>query len=742
MELQIREGAVTQAITEFMQARVFSTCMTSGLPDLYVDHLDTVPASVELSDSKGGGIDVKLRIAIYVVTQTDLEAHWNATPSGAQTPVGEIGVVIGLVLVDSKLTISSAFTDASTLPLPPAAQTTVQRAADAVVAQFVGTTLFDTAPMMATFSTPAAVTPRLARGGGIIAIQIGPMGPVTSQLAANQDWGVFLSVEETEDLLSTRLPDGLITNLSWQPNGSTPSIVGNLNASVDLSDIDLADVTLSATANPTYVPPDMMWLSIHWDVSVGGIGHPFEDRVRDAIRDQILAKTPTATHDGPQDFHFSIPLPAISPFLGARPLWGSLSSSTAGMTLGGPVIAAPAAGRKTLDASYKPFGRPEWWGHCRERSRTGDGKPPRTFTASAVQVLAYANFSNAGALCGAQVLHPNEWLEMSASENGLTFNLSVAVARMVTADVCILVQTARGTRLVNLGKPVIQVSDDGHIANVQVNWFNDCLYLSGVALKLATGAPVTPSDFRPPPSEDPNWVQQLAASLGLNSSVVTIDGLEPGELVSLRSQGVQLDVTANATGVATVPALIGLARDMREATIERISRKALTGNIRVQTTEFRWLATVGPAVAAAIRDVDGAAQITRRVGERVQVEEYRPDEQRSFVILERSGDAMIDPQPLPPSPGDATRLASAAGLQDVVLAQHLPGGNDRRTVLAQFRDGGTVLVEGDERGVRVTGRYFGPMVGMLTDGRYGIAISGHVLHLFSMASQETVAVRR
>jgi hypothetical protein len=331
---------------------------------------------------------------------------------------------------------------------------------------------------------------------------------------------------------------------------------------------------------------------------------------------------------------------------------------------------------------------------------------------------------------------------MSASENGLTFNLSVAVARMVTADVCILVQTARGTRLVNLGKPVIQVSDDGHIANVQVNWFNDCLYLSGVALKLATGAPVTPSDFRPPPSEDPNWVQQLAASLGLNSSVVTIDGLEPGELVSLRSQGVQLDVTANATGVATVPALIGLARDMREATIERISRKALTGNIRVQTTEFRWLATVGPADAAAIRDVDGAAQITRRVGERVQVEEYRPDEQRSFVILERSGDAMIDPQPLPPSPGDATRLASAAGLQDVVLAQHLPGGNDRRTVLAQFRDGGTVLVEGDERGVRVTGRYFGPMVGMLTDGRYGIAISGHVLHLFSMASQETVAVRR
>lgn len=79
-----------------------------------------------------------------------------------------------------------------------------------------------------------------------------------------------------------------------------------------------------------------------------------------------------------------------------------------------------------------------------------------------------------------------------------------------------------------------------------------------------------------------NWMATLGAARGLNSHLVTISGLEAGEIVTLSTRGLQIEVTADEEGEATMTALLGLGLVTRDATIERLSRRPLTGTVREQ----------------------------------------------------------------------------------------------------------------------------------------------------------------
>jgi hypothetical protein len=737
IEIQIREAVLAQAITEDVQRRVFTMCAPPVAPGINVDHLDTVPGSLAFGDVSNG-VTVGLRVAIYVVSDADVMAHPNGTPDGAAAAAGEVGVTLTMAMVGTALTVVSAASDASGLPLPPAAQKAAKSVMDGLLAPLAGLTLFETQPVVAALSSinPAAPAsaPALARGQGVVAVRFGAAGPVAAQLASGQGWGAFIDEAEARGLLTRQLPSGLPADVTWHPSGSKPWVGMHLNRDLDVG-IDLGDINIDASVSvDLLLGAPRLRMRFFWDVDLTGLADLGEAAARKEIREQLRAavdgRIPGVTHDGAQTFFFDVALPALPAFLQAEPSWGSIASSPAGMTVGGPVRAAPAANRRTLSFSVYSFGVPSWYGHCRETS-----EKPTEVPEAALQVRSGAGYSYAGALCSLTFLPPNAGLAANQSAEGLTLDLTVAVAEKITQDVRAVLATARGVRLVDLGRPRILRGADGKLLDVQIIWLKDCLNFSGVWLKLQIGEKLTVEDIKPEPH--PNWRTILGADLGLNSHIVIVGGLEPGELATVRGPGLLVDVSADQNGVAMVPALVGLSLSATEVTVERLSRRTFDGPVQVETVEFKWLGSIGEAEEASVFDNQGTARIARRINGTVQIEDFDPAGERRFVSVDGQ-ETSLNPQPLPPRSPEAIRIAEAAGLQEVASAQVLPGYSGR-LVVAQLRDGTGVVVTANGSGLRVAGRYSGPLVGMQVDGGFAIARSGGQVHLFAMNKPEQVS---
>lgn len=709
-----------------------------------VDHLDTIPGSASFSTRADGDIDAGLTVAVFAVSEADLAAHPNAAPPAATEVAGQVRVVVRLGVRESALVIVDATTHTHAASVPAPITQQIRQRLDAELAALEGMVLLDGAPIVAALGSSVPAEPDLGRGGGVVALRFGSTGATVSRLGSNQRWGVFLDAEEAVALLRRRVPPGAPVTVRWQPDGTTPKIVADLF--VDLTfpisvgpfqtEIDLGNVIGAVDATPQFIAPSTLRLVVSWGIDLTGIADIFESEVRRRVRGEIRRIFAQATHDSSNSFYFDIALPGIPALLGTQPQWGGITASTAGMTIGGPVQPAPDAPREVLDLSFHRFGRPVWWGRCRALASGGSGNPPRHFDRSNphLRVQAGASFTDAGALCEARLQPPNEWLEphMNSNQNGVGFDLTIGVAQEVTNAVRILVQTSRGARLLDLGEPVIRPDEGGTGLDVQVNYIDDCLYLSGPWLKLALGQALTVDDLRPIPLEDPDWIKSFSAQRGLNSHIVTIGGLDPREVVELRGRGIQLQVTANDRGYAYVPALVPIGTEIYEAIVERSSLRPFAGSVEVQSVEFTWLGNVGEADAAAIRDVDGTAYVARDIGDEVIVEKFQPDQPDAFGRA-RGDEVSLNPQPLPPNPPEAARLAAAAGLENVAAAYSWAGiGNGESMALATLRDGLTVIVSAEETGPRAIGEYSGPLVATQADGDYAIARSGGSVHLFAV----------
>jgi hypothetical protein len=712
--------------------------LPTNTPAVAVDHLDAIPGSVNFSKGAKGGVDAHLAVAIYVVTEPDLLAHPNTTPDGATTSAGQLELVFQLGIENQALTLvrASSRPVAPAVPAPVLAE--IKRRVDALLEPLAGTVLFDCAPIVTALGAYVPADPDFGRGGGVLALRFGSTGATISQLGPNQAWGIFLDADNAVGLLKRRIPAGLPApvNVHWQANGPAPLIVAD--TSIDLSPLGIEIASLSAVikAGPSFIAPSTLRLSATWSVDLTGIVWFLEPAVRKYVRGEIRRRLPNVTHNGPQSFFYDIALPPIPPFLDAQPQWAEITSSPAGMTIGGPVKPGPVGERGTLVLHVYKFARPTWWGHCRALAKGGDGIPPKHFeaTSAGVRVQAGVNFTDAGAFCGAQLLPPNIWLsdQMSRSVDGVGFDLTVGAARKITNDVHLLVRTARGTRFMDLGRPIIRQAADGQGLDVQVNYIDDCLYLSGAVLKLALGEALTDDDLKPPPLEDPGWREWFHAERGVNGHLVTVDGLEPGEMINVRGRGLSIHVTANDDGVASVPGVVAISDDVHEVLVERPSRRPFDGTTTVRTVELTWLGEVGPADAAAVRDVDGIAHIQRFVDGTLITEIYRPDDEKTFHQV-RNDVVELQPQPLPPRDPQAARLTEAAKVEDALFAYFLPGIDGGGAVaLATLPSGRTVVVADDSPTPRVSGEYVGPPVGMHTDGHFAIARNADSIHLFGL----------
>lgn len=741
LELHIRESAVAHAITQWVQTRLFTTCVPTPLP-VIVDHLDTV-GTVAFTMRDDGTVAASLAARIFVVLEPDLVA--NPGHPAAQPATADLGVTIVLGIRDQALVI----VDAAAKPkddLPDVVEDAVVPLLDDLLTPLKGQLLFDVAPIIiALEAVIPSPTPDLALSDNVLALRFGADGPFTPQLDSaltpSHDWGVFLDADQTLDLVRRRIPQGVPVQLSWQPNGADPAMGASLSYQLEVVGLEVAAGVAVLTVKPQFVAPSTLRLAASWGIDLTGILSIGEAEARRQIRSAIRRTFATATHDGPQSFFYDIPFPALPDILGSVPNWGGIGSNQDGMTLGGPIRAVRPAPRDLLDITVFRFGRPVWWGSCRERATVGSGNPPRSFTSNdpGVRVQAGVNFTDAGALCSATPYPPHEHLaaNLGADAARAGFDLTVGQARAITSDVRLLVRTARGARVVDLGRPSIREKDDGTL-DVQVNYIDDCLYLSGPWLKVILGQTLTIDDLKTGPLEDPDWLARLGAHRGFNSHIVTLDGLTAGEAITATAPGLRVTVFADETGHAVVPVFAAIGPVAHDVTVERVSHLPLTGAVSVETTEFRWLADVGEADAAAARDIAGTVFLGRTLRGEGFIDEWQPDGD-AMLLRRDGGEVELNPQPLPPEPPEAARLAATAGLDDVVSAQLVPG-FDARLAIVQTREGcGAIVAAGS--GGRVVGEWEGPLIGVHVENGYALARSGGTVQLFSVRRPGRVTFR-
>ena len=110
------------------------------------------------------------------------------------------------------------------------------------------------------------------------------------------------------------------------------------------------------------------------------------------------------------------------------------------------------------------------------------------------------------------------------------------------------------------------------------------------------------------------------------------------------------------------------------------------------------------------------------------------------MLLRRDGgEVELNPQPLPPEPPEAARLAAAAGLDDVVSAQLVPG-FDARLAIVKTKEGRGMIVAPGSR-TQVVGEWEGPIIGVHVEGGYALARSGGTVQLFAVRRPGRVAFR-
>lgn len=456
------------------------------------------------------------------------------------------------------------------------------------------------------------------------------------------------------------------------------------------------------------------------------------DLVRTALADGLKGEVQIHDHA----FYIDTPVD-IPEFMGIELLMNNVQANAAGMTVGGPMIFRRGI-RTAMRYDYGQFGGPVVRGICVEKKKK----------VTLADVLFFANieFNSHGAYCGMQYMgapvhnavEPAHGSQVAPAE--ISWTLPASLAQLITQDVLVLLRTTRGTRLINLGHPEIVVGEDGEILNLLDLRITQCLeYQEPKGRVSLGGAPkVDTSKYKPRPLEEPDWMQLIGARYGLNVHLVTLAGLQPGELVEFKSDAHRIVVSANVSGQATVPAFVPHTELSTPIEIKRVSAVALAARPTVMTAVFRQVGTLQAGdennFAAAS---GGSAVVTRRIGRRVLKNRLGIGGLAALTEESAYNLAELNPQPLPPEPPPHAALVGLAGIPDVVATHAVPGFHDQPLAIAVLADGSKLLIERDGRtDARVAGIFEGPIVDLSSEGSWAMGRLGARLSLFSYSTPD------
>lgn len=345
---------------------------------------------------------------------------------------------------------------------------------------------------------------------------------------------------------------------------------------------------------------------------------------------------------GPRRFSIDIALPQLR-FGGMTIRIENLETSHDGAVFGGRAVVAPAW-HADFGLRLERLSGPTRFvfGGCHPAT-----PPPATLQNTSC--FGSAVLTGAGTLCEYEILSPATDLnsvlsvEIDGDDAAIAVDCDYGTAvRRIRQPLRILVRTACGVRLVDLGlPPAPEYDESGALVNVHDIDLAVCVD----TMPLLKPDQLTPKDYEPVPLEWPGWRDFLANSHRVAVHLVTLNRLEPGELVQLRTPADRVDVTADGRSSAGLPVLVPVTAAISDIRLGRVNQQPLAGHAEVVIRELPPSGALLRSDAASRRDEDVAV-----LGEHLRLKDLDmvaavpgfEDASIKVAVLESGGALVVD----------------------------------------------------------------------------------------------------
>lgn len=745
VELQIESKTLSDITTRALQNQLNTTCFPA-FGEAYVDHANVVFGPLAPT-ANAGAVQLHVPVDIFIVLRSAVLAAANSVPAGATSPAGRVTLHLELRATGTAVSLKCVDVDLGSLgaAVGPAAA-----AAKTALIAAVGSPLsMDLTAAFTAIGLPAPAASRVEIAGSTVAIRFDPAGGPVSHLFPGLDWGLFLDGPAVEHLAVSKVPadfrarlPGLQLNAHWRPAGSTPHVDVDYSGKVPVPD------PFTCGASGTFgcdfgLTPGMAYrlrTTVHWSLHLdlgefvpGFIENWAEDFVAASVDPAKFGGVPLGDHA----FALDSVLPAIK--LGSSEFrYSGVLASPAGMTIGGPVKLPLMPSLDTVDLSTTAFGLPFRLQFCSQLAKSGSGDPIKSITINDVTTNARIFLEDAGNFCGFEVITPGAWINSyifgpAPGTAGNTHDFSVTVPGGVSGSIKtparIIVKTARGVRLADLGvPPKIVVDASGQVTNANDSYIDDCLYIDpNYGLKWGHDDLVIPK-------EHPDWLDLVTS--GLDVQLVTLNGLDRGELIQFRSAHHQIDVTADQNGRAMVPVLLPLTSSGASAQLTRSSHRPIARNA-VQSAIFEPRATLATAPGQTFSSGAGdTARLTSQFSDRIEIREIGT---LGLSLLDSRSLNRDVPVAAMHSPGTPKTAPSpepdpCEGLPGVTALLPVPGFEDAPIAIALMKDGGALVMDlVNRRRPRVAGTFNGPIGAVQTASNWALVSAGRVTLIYRVS---------
>lgn len=728
IEIQIRSSIFQNILTRMLQATLRRTCLPQVGPG-YVDHADVAPVAPELT-ANGGVVNIRLYADLFLVSRDQVVAAPNAVPAGATTSAQRAQLSLDLTASGASVTLTCV-----DFRLIGPADAMIDSDTREKIKKAVAPSSFDLTAALNSLGLPKPSVSRVEIAGDVIAVRLDPAGGAAPQLHPSQDWGLFLDAATVEQLAKSNVPadrlntvaPGLTMDAHWHPQGNVPHVDLQSSTMTITMGLVSADITFNADCAFSIQPPRGFHTDVNWGVHVDGgplmprfVEKYFENEIAGALDPTKFGGVPT----GDRSFAMDRLLPQIG-FSGARFQYASALASAAGMTIGGPVTLPADVGASTLTFTLHTFGPVTRFVFCSEGPRSNAPLEPR-FVATSANV----SLQDAGAVCGCELLAPNDGLQqyVTGTSDGadetrdIQVRLNGLTALGVNQPVQLIVRTARGVRLIDLGIPDhVKTDDNGFVVDAKIIFVDDCMYLPKSPFDHGINwGSMGQIDFLVDP--DPiDWVT-FAGGRGFGVQLVNLTGLEPGELIQFRSTSHAIDVTADRRGAAVLPVLLRLSQPQQPAFLIRVNRRSLEGRVAMRSTVLERHATLrGGQTHRLTSFAKGAALLHSQFADRVEV--HRLGHLGVFTRVER---------PVHRASEEAAPAGMPCDLPGLVSLVPIPGFTDERVAVALMSDQSKLIVEQTDDGLRVAGVFRGPIGAVSEVDDWAAIEAGHQIYVFSV----------
>lgn len=765
IELQIQTSILGAITARAVQARLLTTCFPP-IGAVYVDHVDVATVPIELFEANAA-VRLRVPLDVFLVRREDILAAPNAVPTGVTMPASTVMVVLEMAATGA--VVSLRCVDADLGPLGLALGASAPAAKAAIVGAVGSPVTSDLSAALKQLGVPVPISSRVELVGSIVSIRFEPAGDAVAHLLPGHDWGIFLDGVSVEKLAMSKVPSNLtshITSLTidahWRPAGNIPHVdIDYAGKAPQVPDPFSGDIdgTLGLDFSLTPQPLRALRTTVHWSlhVNLGDFVPGFIDNLVESVIEGFMDPTKFGgTPIGDHAFTIDSALPVVS-FGQAQFSYASVVASPTGMTIGGPVRLPLDPGKDTLQPSFHGFGLPSRLTFCSELARYGSGAPSRTVSLSEVTTTGSVWLENLGAFCDVEFVSPGNWIDpyvkRPAEDPEIRIVIPSVVALGITEPVRLIVRTARGVRLVDLGTPPpVTVDVNGNVTNAVTSYIPNCLSIDvehGIKWAFAGGL-LDQSVVNPPP-EHPEWATYLGRHRGINVQLLTLFALEPGELIQFRSRDHAVDVTADRNGRALVPVLLQIANDQEPASLIRVNRRSIAGHFTVRATNFVDQASLPAGRQHGLASaVDSTAVLTTEFEDHIDIHEIGL--LGAPILLKRETDRIqesniscqtqpsheeitFNPKLLPPrnvvTPVCDPLLVQRVNLPGITSLITLPGFPEAPIALAKMVDGSMLVLDLSEDGTaRVAGTFSGPIGVLEVSGDWAIAADLNRISLY------------